>query len=698
MKSYSADKIRNVGLIGHGGSGKTFVAEAILYISGVSDRLGKPGDNSSLMDYDPDEVKRGNSINASLASFEFQKHKINLLDTPGSNNFVGDTAGCIRVIDGAVVVIGADTGVQFYTEKTWKWADQEGIPRIIFINKMDSDQAQIKNTLETVKKKFGVNPILLDLPVGEGENFHGIVDLVEQKYFAYEKGGNGKGTVGEIPGELADDVETARMELVEVVAEADDELIETYLDKGELSEEEFLTGLKQGIAGGRLVPVLCGSAMQNIGIDRLLEAIIDYIPAPDKREPWKAVRVADGSATEIASDPNGPFTGQVFKTIADPYAGKLTLFRVMSGKLTGDSSVYNVNHETSERIGQLLTLQGKKQVQLTEAVAGDIVCVAKLKVTGTGDSLGPDAKTAVKFPDIPFPNAVLSRGMVPKTRADEEKISNALHRLCEEDPTLKVERDPRTHELVVSGMGAVHLDVILERMKRRFSVEVDVKPPKVPYLETIRASTKVQGKYKKQTGGRGQYGDCWLEIAPLVKGGGFQFENKIVGGAIPKTYIPAVEKGVQEAMAGGVVAHYPMVDVRVAVYDGSYHDVDSSEMAFKIAGSMGFKKGVQSCKPIILEPVMLMNVVVPSESMGDVIGDLNSKRGKVIGVEADGDSQSIRAHVPMASILNYAPELRAITGGRGEFEIEFDHYDDVPEHIAAKIIEEAQIQHEEEKE
>ncbi|MCA9483176.1 MAG: elongation factor G [Nitrospina sp.] len=698
MKSYSAEHIRNVGLIGHGGSGKTSVAEAILYLTGVSDRLGKPGDNSSVMDFDPDEVKRGNSINASLASFEHQKHKINLLDTPGSNNFVGDTVGCIRVVDGAVVVIGADAGVQFYTEKTWKWADDENIPRIIFINKMDAEQAQVKNILDTVKKKFGVNPILFDLPVGSGEAFKGIVDLVEQKYFAYEKGGDGKGTVGEVPADIADDVETTRMELVEAVAEADDELIETYLEKGELSEDEFLDGLRHGIAEGRLVPVLCGSAIHNIGVDRLLDALIDYIPSPDKREPVLATHVADGSEKEIANDSGAPFTGQVFKTIADPYAGKLTLFRVMSGKLTGDSSVYNVNHETNERIGHLLTLQGKKQVQLTEAVAGDIVCVAKLKVTGTGDSLGPDAKTSVRFPAIPFPNAVLARGMVPKTRADEEKISNALHRLCEEDPTLKVERDAQTHELVVSGMGAVHLDVVLERMKRRFSVEVDVKPPKVPYLETIRASTKVQGKYKKQTGGRGQYGDCWLEIAPMPKGGGFEFENKVVGGAIPKTYIPAVEKGVQEAMAGGVVAHYPMVDIRVAVYDGSYHDVDSSEMAFKIAGSMGFKKGVQSCKPTLLEPVMLLNVMVPSEAMGDVIGDLNSKRGKVIGVEADGDSQNIRAHVPMASILNYAPELRAITGGRGEFEMEFDHYDDVPEHIAAKIIEEAQLQHEEEKE
>ncbi len=698
MKSYNAENIRNVGLIGHGGSGKTSTAEAILYVAGVSDRLGKVGDNSSVMDFDPDEIKRGNSTNASLATFEFQKHKINLIDTPGTNNFVGDTVGCIRVVDGAVVVIGADTGVQFYTEKTWKWANDQGIPRILFLNRMDTEESEVANTLEVVRKKFSVKPVVLDLAVGSGDGFKGIVDLVEQKYFEYEKGGKGIGKVLSIPDDLADEVETTRMELIEAVAEADDELIEVYLEKGELSEEEFLTGLRQGIAGGRLVPVLLGSALHNIGIDRLMDAMIQYIPSPDKRDAQLATKIENDEAIEIAPDPSAPFTAQVFKTIADPYAGKLTLFRVFSGKLTGDSSVYNVEHEANERVGQIMSLQGKKQIQLSEVVAGDIACVAKLKVTGTGDSLGPDAKGAVKFEKIPFPNAVLARGMVPKTRADEEKISNALHRLCEEDPTIKVERDAQTHELIVSGMGAVHLDVILERLKRRFGVEVDVKPPKVPYLETIRKSTKVQGKYKKQTGGRGQYGDCWLEIGPMAKGGGFQFENKIVGGSIPKTYIPAVEKGVQEAMAGGVVAHFPMVDIRVAVYDGSYHDVDSSEMAFKIAGSMGFKKGVMDCKPILLEPVMLLNVVVPSESMGDIIGDLNSKRGKVLGVEADEDTQNIRAHVPMASLLNYAPELRAITGGRGEFEMEFDHYDDVPEHIASKIIEDAQLKKVEDKE
>ena len=698
MKTFKPEELRNITLIGHGASGKTSLAEAILYLTGVSDRLGKVGDNSSVMDYDPDEVKRGNSINASLAAFEYKKKtKINLLDSPGTNNFVGDTLGCIRVADGAVAVIGVDSGIQFYTEKTWKWADAQSLPKMVFLNKLDLPEAQFRNILEALRKKFSIKPLLLNLPVGSGDSFSGVVDLLEQKYYAYERGGKGLGQAQEIPSEMAEDVEVTRGELVEVVAEADDALIETYLEKGELSDEEFQSGLQKGIAEGTLVPVLCGSALYNIGVDRLLDAVVQFLPSPDRRPPVIGNSVAGDEPVEVACDPAQPFTGLVFKTIADPYAGKLTLFRIYSGKLTGDSSIYNIDHAANERIGQLLTLQGKKQIQLKEAQAGDIVCVAKLKVTTTGDSLAADSKSGVKFPPIEFPNPVLSRGMIPKTRADEEKISNALNRLCEEDPTLRVERDPQTHELIVSGMGAVHLDVILERLKRRFNVEVEVKPPKVPYRETIRKSTKVQGKYKKQTGGRGQYGDCWLEISPLPKGGGFEFENRIVGGAIPKTYIPAVEKGVQEAMAQGVLAHYPMVDVKVAVYDGSYHDVDSSEMAFKIAGSMGFKKGVMDCKPILLEPIMLLNVVVPAETVGDVMGDLNSKRGKVLGVEADGDNQIIRAHVPMASVLNYAPELRAITGGRGEFEVEFDHYEDVPDHIASKIIEEAQKEHEQEK-
>ncbi len=687
MKSYKVEQIRNVAFVGHAGAGKTSVVEGLLFLSGVSDRLGKVGDNSSIMDYDPDEVRRGHSINASFAVSEWQKHKFNILDTPGNGNFIADTPGCIRVSDGAVVVIAADSGIQFYTEKVWQWADESSLKRIVFINKMDSEQASIQSILESLKKKFHAKPFLMHVPVGGADKFSGVVDLVENQYYAYERDGKGSGTVSSIPDEVKDEVEIRRAELVEAVAESDDELIESYLDKGELTDEEFDAGLKKGVESGQLVPVILGSALHNIGTDRLAKAIIDFLPSPD-HSPIQLAKALSGDEAVEVKPGNGMLASLVFKTIADPYAGKLTLFRVYSGSVKPDTSVFNANHETDERVGQLFTLQGKKQVPLSEIVAGDMGVVAKLKVTTTGDTLTIKNK-GVQFDPIVFPNPVLARAMVPKTRADEEKISHSLIRLIEEDPTLKVERDAQTHELLVSGMGAEHLDVTIERLRRRFGVEVDVKPPKIPYRETIRSKTKVQGKHKKQSGGHGQFGDAWLEIAPLPRGGGFEFVSRIVGGAIPKTYIPAVEKGVHEAMAQGVLANYPMVDVKVALYDGTYHDVDSSEMAFKIAGSIGFKKGVLECKPILLEPVMTMEVIVSSEFVGDVIGDLNSKRGKILGVDANDDNQNVRAHVPMASILNYAPELRALTSGRGVFVMEFDHYDIVPEHLTAKIIEES---------
>lgn len=688
MKQYDLKDIRNLGLIGHGGAGKTSVAEAILYTSGVSDRLGKVGDNSSFMDFDPDEVKRGHSISASLAYLEWKDKKINLIDTPGNSNFIADTPSCMRVVDGAVVVVGGDDGVQFFTEKVWQWADDLSLPRIVFINKMDHERANTTANLESLKKKFKVKPILLTLPVGEAEQFNGVVDLRTNTSYSYTPGGNGKGKSGAVPDNFKDDMEVSRAEMVEIVAESNDDLLEKYLENGELTEEEFNEGLTSGIREGKIIPVFCGSATLNIGIDILIQGVIDYLPSPDQRPPIHMKSTKDESLITRKIDAKEPFSALVFKTIADPYAGKLTLFRVYSGSLKSDSNFYNSSKQTNERIGQITIQQGKKQVPVGEVVAGDIATVAKLKVTATGDTLCTQDQPGLMDP-IEFPVPVLTRAVVPKTRADEEKISSALNRLLEEDLTLKIDRNAETHELLISGMGQVHLDVILERMKRRFGVEVDVKEPKVPYWETIRGTTKVQGKYKKQTGGRGQFGDTWLEIRPLARGGGFEFEDKIVGGAIPKQYIPAVEKGIAEAMMGGVLAGYPMVDVKVKLYDGSYHDVDSSEMAFKIAGSLGFKKGVMECHPILLEPIMKMEVIVPSECMGDVIGDLNSKRGKILGIDANGDNQNIRAQVPMAAVLNYAPDLTSMTGGRGFFAMEFSHYEDVPEHIASKIVEQA---------
>ena len=694
MKQYKLQDIRNIGLVGHGGSGKTSLAEAILYFSGVSDRLGKVGDVSSIMDYDPDEIKHGYSIDASVAFCEVNATKLNLVDTPGSSNFIADTPACLRVVDGLIFVVGADEGVQFYTEKIWQWADQLNLPRIIFLNKLDHERANIAPILETIKKKFNKNPVFLQLPDTTGQNFSGIVDLIDNHYFSYDKDGKGSGKTGETPSEIQDEMELSHAELMEAVAEVDDDLVEVYLEHGELTEEELSKGLKEGIQNGQLIPVICGSALHNMGVDLLLQAAIKYLPSPDLRPPETANR----GDSEVTRSANGgePTSGMVFKTIADPYAGKLTLFRMFSGSLKGDSTIYNATQDTNERVGQLYMLQGKKQVKVAEISEGDIGTVAKLKSTVTGDTFS-DAEEKVVFPPIVFPLPVFSRALVPKTRADEEKISSALHRLLEEDPSLKMERNAQTGQLLLSGLGQVHFDVTLERLKRRFGVEVEVKAPKVPYRETIKSSTKVQGKYKKQTGGKGQFGDTWIEVSPRKRGEGYIFEDKIVGGAIPKTYIPAVDKGIQEAMANGIIAHYPMVDVKVKLYDGSYHNVDSSEMAFKIAGSLGFKKGVMGCKPILIEPVMNMEIVVPSDHVGDVMGDINAKRGKIQGVDPADDTQIIRAHVPMAEVLNYAADLTSLTGGRGMFAMEFDHYADVPEHLMQKIIDEANKGFEEKK-
>ena len=572
MKQYKLQDIRNIGLVGHGGSGKTSLAEAILYFSGVSDRLGKVGDVSSIMDYDPDEIKHGYSIDASVAFCEVNATKLNLVDTPGSSNFIADTPACLRVVDGLIFVVGADEGVQFYTEKIWQWADQLNLPRIIFLNKLDHERANIAPILETIKKKFNKNPVFLQLPDTTGQNFSGIVDLIDNHYFSYDKDGKGSGKTGETPSEIQDEMELSHAELMEAVAEVDDDLVEVYLEHGELTEEELSKGLKEGIQNGQLIPVICGSALHNMGVDLLLQAAIKYLPSPDLRPPETANR----GDSEVTRSANGgePTSGMVFKTIADPYAGKLTLFRMFSGSLKGDSTIYNATQDTNERVGQLYMLQGKKQVKVAEISEGDIGTVAKLKSTVTGDTFS-DAEEKVVFPPIIFPLPVFSRALVPKTRADEEKISSALHRLLEEDPTLKMERNAQTGQLLLSGLGQVHFDVTLERLKRRFGVEVEVKAPKVPYREAIKGSTKVQGKYKKQTGGKGQFGDTWIEISPQKRGEGYVFEDKIVGGAIPKTYIPAVDKGIQEAMANGIIAHYPMVDVKVKLYDGSYHNVDS---------------------------------------------------------------------------------------------------------------------------
>ncbi len=686
MKQYSLKDIRNVAIVGHGGVGKTSVAEGMLFLSGVNDRLGKVGDTSSIMDYDLDEVDRGHSLSASIAFYEWKGKKVNLIDIPGDSNFVADTPACLRVIDGIVLVISATDGVQFYTEKVWNWATEQSIPKVIFINKVDNEQADIKGTLDSIKRKFKVSPFCVHTNVGMGEKFTGMVDVLTKKLYSYQKDGSGINKCDVIPNEMIEDVNLSYGELTELIADVDDELTENYLENGELSEKEFDVGFKKGLKENKLLPVFVGSATQNIGVDLLMSGIIDYLPSPAQRKMIIGKNPKDGSDKVCDPDHKSPLAAFVFKTVADPYAGKLTLFRVFSGILKSDSSVYNVTQETSERVGQMYFLQGKKQIPVPQVCAGDIGTVAKMKVTTTSDSLSSE-NNLIEFDTISFPKPVLTKALLPKTRADEEKISNALKRLCEEDPTLIVARNLESHELLISAMGQVHLDVTLDRMKRRFGIEVDVKTPKVPYRETIRGTIKVQGRHKKQSGGRGQFGDIWIEISPLKKGGGFVFEDNIVGGAIPKTYIPAVEKGVKESMEQGVVAGYPMVDIKIRLYDGSYHDVDSSEIAFKIAGSIGFKKGVIDCRPVLLEPIMVINVAVPSEFVGDIMGDLNSKRGKVLGIDAEDNHQNISAEVPMSEVLNYSADLNSMTSGKGIFTMEFDHYEDVPEHLKVNIVE-----------
>lgn len=685
MKEYGVDKLRSLALLGHGGAGKTSLAEALLYDAGAIDRLGKASDGSTTMDYDPDEIARQKTISSSLGFCEWKKHKIMLIDTPGDANFISDTLLCMKGPDAVVVIVSAVSGVRVQTDKLWKNCDSLKKIRMVFINEMDHERADFVQALGSLEKAFPQKIVPLQIPIGQGLNFKGIVDLIEKKAYLFQNDLSGKFQEGEIPSDLKEEVEKYSNKMVELIAESDDELLEKYLETGELSQEEIKKTLRQGTIQGTVVPVTCGSAVKNIAVQPFLDIIVDYLPSPTDIQIIEGIDPKTKNKVTRNPSKDKAFSSLVFKTVADPYAGKLTIFRVYTGTLHSDSTVYNPAKETKERIGQIFALQGKNQLPLEYASTGDLVAVAKLKVTTTGDTLC-DEKEPIIYEPVVAPLPVISFAIIPKSRGDEEKVSLALTRIMEEDPALKYGRDIETKEMIISGMGEGHLEVIVERMKRKFGVEVEVKTPKVPYKETIKGSAKTQGKYKRQSGGRGQYGDTWIEIEPLPKGQGFEFVDKIVGGVIPKQYIPAVEKGIVEAMEEGSLAGFQVVDIRVTLYDGSYHDVDSSEMAFKIAGSLGFKKAVLAAKPILLEPIMNMEIVVPDDCMGDVIGDLNSKRGKVIGVDSQAGGQVIKAQVPLVEVLKYSSGLRAMTGGRGSFTMEFSNYEEVPAHLAEKII------------
>ncbi|WP_026842715.1 elongation factor G [Citrifermentans bremense] len=688
MGRYETAKLRNLGIVAHGGAGKTSLAEAILFDTGMIDRLGRVDDGTSTMDYEPEEVKRRISITSSLDHCEWDGCSIHLVDTPGYGNFIADTRACMRTLDCAVVILSAISGVKVQTEEVWQWANEFEIPRIAFVNKMDRERANFFRAIDDMEKALGARGVAVQMPLGAEENFEGVIDLVRMKAYRYQKDGLGKFSEGEIPADDLAEAQRLRDLMVETVAEAYDALTEKFLDTGELTEEEILDGLRVGTLRSTFTAVFCGSATANIGVAQLLDGICAYLPSPLDRT--KAVGIDPKTEQVIERTPSEsePFSALVFKTTSDPYTGKITIFRVYSGVLNSDSLVYNSTKEVQERIGQIYELEGKKQHPIKQAVAGDIVAVAKLKETVTGDTLCDEAKPIVYEPAQPL-QPVISYAIEPKTKADEDKIHSALQRMIEEDPTIESHRDPQTREFIISGMGQVHLEVIVEKMKRKFGADVLLKTPKVPYLETIRGSAKVQGKYKKQSGGRGQYGDCWIELSPLPRGEGYLFEDKIVGGVIPRQYIPAVDKGIQEAAKEGFLAGNPVVDFKVALYDGSFHTVDSSEMAFKVAGSMAFKKAMEQCKPVLLEPIVNMKITVPDENMGDVIGDLNSRRGKVVGVEPKANSQIIRSVVPMSEVLTYSNDLRSMTSDRGMFTSEFSHYEEVPSHLAQKIIQEA---------
>jgi elongation factor G len=677
---------RTIALVGHGGGGKTSLAEAMLFNAKAVDRLGKVDEGTATSDYEPEEIKRKGSVNAAFGHFAHKKHSVHLVDCPGDDNFLSDAAAGLRAVDGVVMVADAIDGVKVQGEKVWQFVREAGLPAIFVINKMDRERADFDRAVAMIPDILGIKAVRLQIPMGAAESFKGVVDLLSGKAYAFDADGSGKMTPVDIPADVAEEAQVARDTLIEDITEADDALMERYLEGEELKPEELAAGLAKGVREGQFAVVAACSALKNMAVQPLMDLIIQLLPSPADRGMVAGINPKNNAEDARAPEAEAPFSALVFKTVADPYAGRLTMLRVFSGKLTTDMQLLNPNRDAKERFGQIYQMTGKNQKTLSEALPGDLVAIPKLKETATGDTLC-DEKSPIRFPEVkPLP-AVISYAIEAKEKGDEEKVFAGINKLLEEDPTLRLDRDPATGEALLSGMGSVHIETTLERLRRKFSVEVNLKTPKVPYRETLKGRTRVQGRYKKQTGGRGQFGDTWLEIEPAGQGEGYVFLDEIVGGAIPRNYIPAVEKGIGEAMAQGVYAGYPMVDVKVHLVDGSYHPVDSSEMAFKVAGSMGFKKGVPQCKPTIMEPIMVLTVTVPDDAMGDVMGDISGRRGRVLGMEAKGSLQIIKAHVPMAEVLSYQPELTQMTGGRGAFSMGLDHYEEAPGDVQAKLVE-----------
>lgn len=680
-------RIRNVAMLGQGGVGKTSLADALLFAAGKVNRLGRVDDGSSLFDFEPEEIRHKISISVALHHLSWKKHEITVVDTPGYANFLSESRQALRAVDGAVLVLPPSGQVKVELQHLWAWAQEEGLGCVAFVTHLDRESGDVEQALDHVGKALQAPLVTLALPIGSEANLQGYVDLLRERAVLFS-GDAGQSREEAIPASLAQTAKRMRDKLVEAVAEASDELLEKYLENGALSPEEVQAGLRAGTIARRFVPAVCGSSLRLVGVHGLLDLIVDCLGSPADSGAVRGANPKTGDEIERWPDPSAPASTFVFKTIIDPFAGKLSIFRVESGRVTGDSTLLNATRDRKERIGHLFKIEGKKQQPVTEVVAGEIAAAAKLKDTLSGDTLC-DEHDPIVYPQLPEVVPSISFAIEPKTKGDEEKANQALGRLLEEDLALRVHRDAQTREIILSGAGQQHVELVVERLKRKFGVDVELKAPKVPYREAIKGKASAQGKYKKQSGGRGQYGDCWLEVESLPRGKGFEFVDKIVGGAIPRNFIPAVEKGVREAMQEGHLAGYPMQDVRVTLYDGSYHTVDSSEMAFKIAASMGFKAAVDKAKPVLLEPVMKLEITTPDETMGDVIGDLNSRRGKVSQVMAKSGEEVIHAVVPMAEVLRYASDLRSMTSGRGSFTIEFAHYEEVPTHLTQKIIDAA---------
>lgn len=683
MKDYKSENLRNVGLFGHGSSGKTTIAEAMLFNTGILDRFGKVEDGNTVTDFDPEEIKRKISISAATAPCDWKENRINVIDTPGYFDFVGEVVASLKVLDGAIIAVDSIGGVEVGAEKAWDLVSEEKKSCMFFINKLDRENASFSKVFEQLREAFGNKLVPFAFPIGVEANVKGIVDLIDMK--TKTKEGN-KTIEGEIPDELKSEAEEYRNEIIEAAAQTDEELMEKYFNGEELTKEEIIKGLRLGVVSGDVVPVLCGAAVKNIGIDVLMDTILNFMPSPVDARPSAAVNI------------DAPFSAQVYKTIADPFVGKISMFKVMSGKLSSDMEVINSNKEKKEKLSNLFLLRGKKQVPMDKLVAGDIGAVAKLQFTTTGDTLC-DANNPIVFEPIQFPAPSISMAIEPKSKGDEDKIGNGIQRLVEEDPTLKVEKNAETKQTLISGIGEQHLEVVTKKLQNKFGVEVVLKDPRIPFRETIKKSAKAEGKHKKQSGGHGQYGHVWVEFEPILDGSAeFEFVDKIVGGVVPRQYIPAVEKGLRDCIEEGVLAGYPVVNLRCTLYDGSFHPVDSAEMPFKIAASLAYKKGMAAANPVLLEPIYHVEVLVPDEYMGDIIGDLNKKRGRILGMEPSGKLQKVSAEAPLAEMFKYATDLRSMTQARGSFSMGFARYEEVPAMTAQKIIETANAEREKDKE